>query len=66
MLSLYRFLVRGGTQSQIKHGEFGEDSKAAEVIKHKERGRKKEYCVLYKGWPNTYDEWKTANEMKHL
>ena len=66
MLSLYRFLVRGGTQSQIKHGEFGEDSKAAEVIKHEERGRKKEYFVLYKGWPNTYDEWKTVNEMKHL
>ena len=22
--------------------------------------------VHYKGWPNTYDEWKTVNEMKHL
>ena len=41
MLSLYRFLVRAGTRSQIKHGEIGEDSKAAEVIKHEERGRKK-------------------------
>ena len=29
MLSLYRFLVRAGTRSQIKHGEIGEDSKAA-------------------------------------
>ena len=28
-LSLYRFLVRAGTRSQIKHGEIGEDSKAA-------------------------------------
>ena len=25
----YRFLVRAGTRSQIKHGEIGEDSKAA-------------------------------------
>ena len=31
MLSLYRSIpgVRAGTRSQIKHGEIGEDSKAA-------------------------------------
>ena len=29
MLSLYRFLVRAGTRALIKHGEIGEDSKAA-------------------------------------
>ena len=35
MLSLYRFLVRAGTRSQIKHGEIGEDSKAApEKLNH--------------------------------
>ena len=37
-----------------------------EVIKTRGKGKKKEYFVHYKGWPNTYDEWKTANEMKHL
>ena len=29
MLSLYRFLVCAGTRALIKHGEIGEDSKAA-------------------------------------
>ena len=28
-LSLYRFLVRAGTRALIKHGEIGDDSKAA-------------------------------------
>ena len=37
-----------------------------EIIKTRGKGKKKEYFVHYKGWPNTYDEWKTANEMKHL
>ena len=37
-----------------------------EIIKTRGKGKKKEYLVHYKGWPNTYDEWKTANEMKHM
>ena len=39
-----------------------------EIIKTRGKGKKKEYFVhyKYKGWPNIYDEWKTANEMKHL
>ena len=37
-----------------------------EIIKTRGKGKKKEYFVHYKGWPNIYDEWKTANEMKHL
>ena len=37
-----------------------------EVLKTRGKGKNKEFLVHYKGWPNTYDEWKKATEMKDL
>ena len=37
-----------------------------DVIKTRGKGKKKEYLVHYRGWPSTYDEWKTSSEMKQL
>ena len=37
-------------------------------MKHQNRGKgkKKQYLVHYRGWPNTYDEWKRASEIKRI
>ena len=37
-----------------------------DVINTRGKGKKKEYLVHYRGWPSTYDEWKTTREMKLL
>ena len=37
-----------------------------DVIKTRGKGKRKEYLVHYRGWPNTYDEWKSASEMKQI
>ena len=37
-----------------------------DVIETKGKGKNKQYLVHYRGWPNTYDEWKTASDMKQL
>ena len=37
-----------------------------DVVDSRGKGKKKEYLVHYRGWPNTYDEWKKASEMKSL
>ena len=37
-----------------------------DVIKTKGKGKKKQYLVHYRGWPNIYDEWKTISELKDL
>ena len=37
-----------------------------EILKSRGKGKKKEYLVHYVGWPNTYDEWKKAKDLKHL
>ena len=45
MLSLYRFLVRVGTRALIKHGEIGDDSKAApEKLNHQPFAKKWPKC----------------------
>ena len=45
MLSLYRFLVRAGTRALIKHGEIGDDSKAApEKLNHQPFAKKWPKC----------------------
>ena len=37
-----------------------------EILKTRGKGKRKEYLVHYIGWPNTYDEWKKASDMKQL
>ena len=37
-----------------------------DVIKTRGKGKKKEYLVHYRGWPSTYDEWKSTSEIKHV
>ena len=37
-----------------------------DVLKTRGKGKKKEFLVHYRGWPNTYDEWKKASNMKYL
>ena len=37
-----------------------------DVIKTRGKGKKKEYLVHYRGWPSTYDEWKSTSEIKHM
>ena len=37
-----------------------------DVIRTRGKGKKKEYLVHYRGWPNSYDEWKKASDMKNL
>ena len=37
-----------------------------DVLDTRGMGKKKEYLVHYRGWPNSYDEWKKASDMKYL
>ncbi len=37
-----------------------------DVIKTRGKGKRKEYLVHYRGWPSTYDEWKSSSEMKQI
>ena len=37
-----------------------------EILKTRGKGKKKEFLVHYIGWPNSYDEWKKAKDVKQL
>ena len=37
-----------------------------DILKTRGKGKLKEFLVHYRGWPNTYDEWKKASDMKDL
>ena len=37
-----------------------------DVIKTRGKGKNKQYLVHYQGWPNKYDELKTASEMNQI
>ena len=37
-----------------------------DILKTRGKGKHKEFLVHYRGWPNTYDEWKKASDMKDL
>ena len=37
-----------------------------EILKSRGKGKKKEFLVHYVGWPNTYDEWKKAKDVKQI
>ena len=37
-----------------------------DVLHTKGRGKKKEYYVHYRGWPNSYNEWKKASDLKNV
>ena len=37
-----------------------------DIIQTRGKGKKKEFLVHYRGWPKTYDEWKTSSDMKNI
>ena len=37
-----------------------------DILKTRGKGKKKEFLVHYIGWPNSYDEWKKAKDVKQL
>ena len=37
-----------------------------DILKTRGKGKQKEFFVHYRGWPNTYNEWKKASDMKNL
>ena len=37
-----------------------------EILKSRDKGPKKEFLVHYVEWPNTYDEWKKAKDVKQI
>ena len=58
-------VIRNFFQDELIHynpPEFYE----IDVLDTRGMGKKKEYLVHYRGWPNSYDEWKKASDMKYL
>ena len=37
-----------------------------DILDSKGRGKNKQYFVHYRGWPNSYNEWKKASDLKSL
>ena len=37
-----------------------------DVLDTRGKGKKKEHLVHYRGWPNSYNEWKKAYDMKYM
>ena len=63
------------TNGEVLIGSFFEDEMVRydppefyqiDVIKTRGKGKKKQYLVHYRGWPNTYNEWNTASEKKQI
>ena len=37
-----------------------------DVLDTRGKGKKKEHLVHYRGWPNSYNEWKKAYDMNYM
>ena len=66
-------VIKGGVQYPI--GSFFQDELVhynppefyeIDILDTRGKGKKKEYLVHYRGYPNTYDEWKKASDMKKM